>query len=95
MMVVSVSFTNCLENATVPDVAVAVGDDEEDPIIDVIIDVDELRMDVDEDSLMDDAADDCVDEDELLVPVDVELAASGTLRASAAQADTLNGFVPT
>ena len=83
--VVSVSFKNCLEKAPEPEVAVAVGD--EVPIMDVIIDVDV--------SLPLDAADDCVDEDELLVPVDVELAASGEVRASAAQAVVLAVCVPT
>jgi hypothetical protein len=93
MMVVSVSFRNCPENAPVPDVAVAVGDDE--PNIDVIVDIDELSMDVEEDSRIDDAADDCVDEDALLVPVDVSRAASGDTRANAAQAVLLTVLVPT
>ena len=92
-IVVSVSFRSCRENAPVPDVAVAVWD--EDPIIDVIVDIDELRMEVEEDSLIDDAADDCVAEDPLLVPVDSELAASGITRASAAHAVLFAVLVPT
>lgn len=102
IIVVSVNFKNCLANTPVTEVAVAVGEDE--PIIAVIIDVDAVRMDVDDDdddnSLMDDddddaAADDCVDEDALLMPVDASLAASGTARARAEHAVLLAGWVPT
>jgi hypothetical protein len=82
-MVVNMSFKNCLENALVPDVAVAVGDDD-DAIIDVIEEMDELRMLVEEDNLIDEAADDCV-----------ALAASGDRRASALQAVALAVLVPT
>ena len=96
-IVVSVNFKNCLANAPVTEVAAAVGEDE--PIIAVIIDVDAVRMDVDDDddSLMDDddAVDDCVDEDALPMPVDTSLAASGTVRARAEHAVLLAGWVPT
>src|SRR5436190_703355 len=68
--VVKESFRNRLENAPVPDVVVAVGD--EVPIRDAMMDVD---VDDDEMSLALDAADDWI-----------ELAASGEIRESAAQA---------
>ena len=94
------NFKNCPANALVTEVAVAVGEDE--PIIAVIIDVDAVRTDVDDngdddDDLIDDdnAADDCVDEDAPLVPVDVSPAASGTARARAEHAVLLAGWVPT
>ena len=85
---VSVNFKNCLTNEPVTEVAVAVGEDE--PIIAVIIEVDVVRMDVDED-----AAEDCVDEDALPMPVDISFAASGTVSARAEHAVLLAAWVPT
>lgn len=88
------NFEDSLANAPATEFAIAVGEDE--PIIDVIIDVDAVRIDVDDDdkALMDDdAADDCVEEDAPFV--DVSLSASGTVRASAEHAVLLAGLVPT
>lgn len=91
-MVVRASLKNCFEKAPVPDVAVDEGDEE--PITDVIIDVDEPRIDV-EDSLMEDAADDCVDEVPVLVDVETAPSGSDASAASSVQAVALVGFVPT
>ena len=70
-------------------VVAAVGEEDvpKVPIIEVMMDVVV--------SLALEAADDCVDEEELLELVDVELAASGTVCASTAQADELDDFDPT
>lgn len=91
--VVSVSLNICLANALVPDVAVAAAVGDEDPIIDVTVDRGELRILVEEDRRIDDAADDCVDDEALLV--DRKLAASRDTRARAAHAVLFAAFVPT
>jgi hypothetical protein len=91
-----VNFKDSLANTPVTEFAITVGEDE--PIIDVIIDVDGVRVDVDDDDktlIDDDAADNCVEEDAPLVPIDVSIAASGTVRASAEHAVLLAGLVPT
>jgi hypothetical protein len=91
-----VNFKDSLANIPVTEFAITVGEDE--PIIDVIINVDGVRVDVDDDDktlIDDDAADDCVEEDAPLMPVDVSTAASGTVCASAEHAVLLAGLVPT